>query len=421
MDENRLRFGVGVLVVASLGIAVILTFFFGAYPNLFAGTYKLRVRFPAAPGVSNETPVLKNGVRIGRVTDIELLNRLRDNGAEGVEIELEIDDQFPLFGAEIPRITSGSLITGAAQIEFVSAGDADLLELYDGQAGEPPDGELDPAERALAERPLEMQETLISYGEVSRDPYEVFNMIGNLESDVRDTLAAIQQAGQSVEAAGRQVDDLAVQVRSFVAVDDDPQNEGELRRLTRRADQVLQDFDTAIANINRVFGNEKFQSDLFSSVERLPRVLENAEGTFQTFRATLEEFEGIGESAKRTVQAAERTATNVAEFTEPLGENGEELVAAIQQTIADLDRAVIEVGTFTERLNRGGGTLGMLLEDDALYWQVKRIADNIERATVQIRPILSDVRVFSDKIARDPRQLGVKGALSRRATGLGLK
>ena len=31
-----------------------------------------------------------------------------------------------------------------------------------------------------------------------------------------------------------------------------------------------------------------------------------------------------------------------------------------------------------------------------------------------MKPILDDVRVFSDKIARDPRQLGLKGALDRR-------
>ena len=56
MDENRLRFGVGVLVVAALGIAVILTFFFGAYPNLFAGRYTVTVRFDAAPGSASRRP-----------------------------------------------------------------------------------------------------------------------------------------------------------------------------------------------------------------------------------------------------------------------------------------------------------------------------------------------------------------------------
>ena len=31
MDENRLRFGVGVLVISAIGIGIILTFLFGAF------------------------------------------------------------------------------------------------------------------------------------------------------------------------------------------------------------------------------------------------------------------------------------------------------------------------------------------------------------------------------------------------------
>ena len=417
MDENRLRFGVGVLVVASLGIAVILTFFFGAYPNLFAGRYMVRARFPAAPGVSNETPVLKNGVQIGRVTHIELLNPLREDGASGVEIEMEINDEYPLFGSEIPRITSGSLITGAAQIEFVSATESKLLELYDGQAGLPPNGRFDEEERELALRPLEQQDVLISYGEVARDPYEILNMIGNLENDVRQTLVTIQQAGASVQSAGQSVDRLATQVEGFVGA---PDGNG-LQRLTTRADQVLAEFDLAIKDIRGVFGDEELQADLRRTIQTLPRVLENAEDTFATAERTLAEFEGIGVSAKNTVRAAEETARNVAAFTEPLGENGQQLVASLQRTLDDLDGAIVSLQQFGDRVNQGEGTLARLLEDDDLYWQVKRIADNIELATVNVQPIIKDIRVFSDKVARDPRQLGIKGALDRRPTGIGLK
>ncbi len=51
----------------------------------------------------------------------------------------------------------------------------------------------------------------------------------------------------------------------------------------------------------------------------------------------------------------------------------------------------------------------------------ERVVDSVEETTVKVRPIIDDVRIFTDKIARDPRQLGVKGALDRRSSGLGLK
>jgi hypothetical protein len=38
----------------------------------------------------------------------------------------------------------------------------------------------------------------------------------------------------------------------------------------------------------------------------------------------------------------------------------------------------------------------------------------VNRLTKELRPIVDDVRVFTDKIARHPEQLGVRGALDRR-------
>jgi phospholipid/cholesterol/gamma-HCH transport system substrate-binding protein len=63
----------------------------------------------------------------------------------------------------------------------------------------------------------------------------------------------------------------------------------------------------------------------------------------------------------------------------------------------------------------------MLLDDKDMYWKIRRSVENIGSATARIRPILDDVRIFTDKVARDPRQLGVRGALSKRPSGLGLK
>ncbi|EMI23050.1 Mammalian cell entry related domain protein [Rhodopirellula maiorica SM1] len=73
MDDNKLRFGVGVLVVSAIGIGIILTFLFGAFPNVLNQDYTLLVEFPSAEGVSPNTPVLRDGVRIGRVDEISLI------------------------------------------------------------------------------------------------------------------------------------------------------------------------------------------------------------------------------------------------------------------------------------------------------------------------------------------------------------
>ncbi len=415
MDENRLRFGVGVLVVAALGIAVILTFFFGAYPNLFAGRYTLTVFFPSAPGVGPETPVLKNGVRIGRVTDTKLLTGGEPSNLDGVVLTLEIEDQYPLKLDQVPRITSGSLITGAAQIEFVKATPNQLVRIFDGLGGSEANGQLDQAEFALAEANIS-DGSHLRYGEVAKDPYEILTMIGGLENDIRTTLATVQQAGQSIDSAGKSVDQLANQIQSIVGSD-----EGDLKKLTLRAGRAMEEFELALRDVRSVFGSPELQKAMRDSVQQFPQVLGNAQITLQSVQKAMEKFEEVGEEAKGVVSEAKKTATNIAALTEPLAENGDELVAKLLNSIDNFDRTIVQIGDFGERLNNGDGTLRRLMEDDELYWQVKRVMDNIEGASVKIRPILDDVRVLSDKLARDPGQLGVRGALERRPPGLGLK
>lgn len=414
MDENRLRFGVGVLVVASLGIAVILTFFFGAYPNLFAKRYNVTVRFEAAPGVSNETPVLKNGVQIGRVRDIQLLNPEQADGFDGVQIQLEIDAKYPLSGNYIPTITQGSLITGASRIEFINASPNQLLAIYDGVIDGQRNMTLDEDEKTLISRPLP-DGTLIGYGEVEKDPYEVFEMIGSLETDVRATLLTIQEAGQSIRAAGESVNLLAGDVRGLVG------DNGEIKNLSNRVGRVVDEIEITVKDVNGILSDPEIRAALRESIQRLPVIMRDAEESIAKIRSAVDGIDGIGESARRAVEAVERTAGNIEQFTEPFAANSEQLVASIQKTLEDLDATILQVSTFGEQLNRGDGTLRKLIEDDELYWQVKRVLDNVELATVKIRPILDDARVLSDKLARDPRQLGIKGALDRRPSGMGVK
>jgi ABC-type transporter Mla subunit MlaD len=142
----------------------------------------------------------------------------------------------------------------------------------------------------------------------------------------------------------------------------------------------------------------------------------------------MKQFERVGVAAEEAVtsagstfQSIDRTVVNLEKFTEPLGDRGEEIVEQVMTTFANLDQTLQQITQFGDLVNRSDGSLRRLIEDDEIYFQVKRTLGNIEHATVRIRPILDDVRVFTDKLARDPSQLGVKGALTARPAGIGLK
>src|SRR3990167_7638374 len=101
MDERDLRFRVGVVVVAAAIITIILITLLGAWPSPFTPRYTLHIVFPAAPGVTIDTPIRKSGIEIGRVANLEL----RETG--GVLLTLKINSQYPLRFNEMCRISTG--------------------------------------------------------------------------------------------------------------------------------------------------------------------------------------------------------------------------------------------------------------------------------------------------------------------------
>ncbi len=52
---------------------------------------------------------------------------------------------------------------------------------------------------------------------------------------------------------------------------------------------------------------------------------------------------------------------------------------------------------------------------------IQTASANVQQLASRLQPIVDDARVFADKVARDPGQLGVRGALSGRSLGTGLK
>ena len=417
MDENKLKFGVGVLVIASIGVGIILTFLFGAFPSVLNDDYSLSVVFPSAEGISPNTAVFRDGVPIGRVSEI----RLRDEG--GVLVTLAMKRNQVLSHQYVPRIGSGNFVTGDANLEFVRA---DALQLPENIR----------KDEELMKAPYSDGE-FVPYGKKTPSLFE-------MQSGIQTSVEAIQQAATSIANAGDSVNQLAGEVRQVVGGTDE-----RIDAVGVEAVEALEEFQGAIRDVRKIIGNPKTREDLEKSLAALPVLLQDARTALESTQRTFESFERVGnqfekvgvvaedtvntakvtvEGAQRTIQnaektfaTAERTLANIEQFTEPLADRGEELVEEVCRTLVSLDRALNEVADFGESLNNSNGTVKRLLDDDELYFQVRRTVENIEQATARIRPILDDVRVFSDKIARDPRELGVRGAITKRPSGVGLK
>lgn len=400
MDEQGYRFGVGVLVVASMVIAVILILFFGAAPNFFVQRYTVTIRFQAAPGVESDTPVRKNGVQIGRVKSVQLLDE------EGVDLTLELDDKYKVRARDLPQIGKGSLITGDAVVEFVLPTQESLVARFDGTGGSPRDGMLDENEMLLAATPIKDGD-FFRGGRVAPDPLDA---LLNMQEGFGSTLSA-------VETAGNQVTALALDIRKLLGSGD-----GAMQDVARKMDLTIDNFNNTLDAIEGLFNDPNLKSSLDTLAMRLPDIVNEAESVMKQTGETLAAFEDVGRAAEETVKGVTKTVQHVNQLTEPLGRNGEKLVGDAVRTLDNLDALLTDLRSVAARFNNGQGTVAKLMDDPQLYYTIINTLENVETLTRKLEPIVDDARVFTDKVARQPSSLiDLRGAISGRPLGAGIK
>lgn len=366
MDERVLRFRVGVVVIAAAVITGILIMLLGEGRAFFQRRYTIFLRFPQAPGVTVDTPVRKHGVLIGRVAGVQLLEE------GGVLLSVWIDARYRLRRSEVCRISTSSLL-GDAVLEFVPKGEG------------------------AVSKELIQEGDLLADGIVTGDPLKVLT---NLEGNVQSTI-------QSIDAAADQVAMLARNLN--LALEGD---QGQFQRLVHKSELALDTFRATMAKVDELLGDPELKASLKRSLADLPAL-------FSDVRTTMNDAQKALAGFQRATSKAEENLDNLQALTAPLAERGTSLAKNIDAAVENLDTLMGQLVEITRAINNKQGSLGQLVYDQTIYQQLQRSVANIEDATRRIRPIMDDVRTFTDKIATDPRQLGLKGALDRRPLGIG--
>src|SRR5262245_7901775 len=373
MDDRVLRLRVGVVVLAAAMITAFLVARFGDLPLLGTRTYTIFVRFPRAPGVSIGTPVRISGVQIGKVSDIQLIEPTPADPA-GVRIVTEIESKRAILDSFTCVITSASVL-GDAVVEFVP-----------------------PKQLPAGTKRIEHLTEIVN-GVVASNPLEAINTI---EPNLTAALTSVRTAGDEFTNTARMFN-------NFLG-----NNQDQLPRVAQKAERALDQFGVAMVNLNQIFDDPQMRADLRKSLQDLPGTINEVRTTLGKANEAFDSFKGVSDRASRNLE-------NLENLTKPLGERGQQIVDNLDGSLANINELLEQLVTFSEGLNSRQGTLGRILHDDQLYLRLERTLINVEDITAKIKPILADVRVFTDKIARDPRQLGLKGALDRRPLGTGTK
>ena len=347
-----MQFRVGVVVLATLLITLILLLLFGEWQTLWRTTHTYYVEFTEAPGVSRYTPIHMSGILIGRVARVDLA---KDGRAI---ITAEIDSKREIRQNHVCRLKTSLL--GDATLLFVRSEDPRL-----------PDTPLAPG--------------AMIKGAVARDPLEV----------VADLQQKLNQASTSVFRSSEDFDRVVNRINRLIE-----QNEKQISEIIPHANETVRLLRDTMQKTNELVGDPEIRQSLKQSMQRLPQLMEQGGQTLARVNQSLALLDDNLRGLKQVLG--------------PLGEQGAGLATRLDQSIQKFDAVMDQMHRFSQDLNSQQGSLGQLVHNPELYNNLNQAAMNIEQLTRQLRPILHDARVFSDKIARHPELLGVRGVIERR-------
>jgi len=366
MNERVMQFRIGMFVIVAGLVLTMLIVWFGESPSLLRDHVYVAVRYAEAPGVAVGIPVRKSGIRIGEVHAV--IFDETSEGADSVLVTMALERKYRVKKGTVARL-SRSLI-GDVAIDLQPGKGPELIAVGDSPVNAPRidgDSALDPAKALTAAT-------------------EAFKKVG-------DVLASIDRAANGIEGVTKQASNIGPFIETWrttgqkagdAAEDIDrfiKANEGEVGPAIARLRSVAQKVDEVL--------DEPTQGDAKQSVARLKSALAKLD-------------DGLAE-----LQPVFRDLGN------PVNETA---TTTVGQGFARINRIAAEIGLLTRALSDGkgglnrNGTIQRLVTDAEFHNNANRAVTAAADVFTNIRPVISQLRVFAEKIAQNPSSL-TKGAL----------
>lgn len=392
------------MVLAAIVSLVFLTISFGKKSIVsFGDEYTIMVRFERAPGINRNSPVLKNGVSIGRVSKVELVD-----GDREVEVSMLLPRKRKIYTDEVCRIRQ-TVIMGEASLEFVK------IPNFKGEKKE-----VDP-DMPIAGSP----------------PTDLLSGFSSMEGD-------LTQAIHHVSDAAVQMGEFIDRANTFIGTPE------EMKERRGQFDVVLNESRLTMSAVrefsegaNRFINDPKLQADTKKIIENLPdlldrsrKLLDEAQLFVKDGRSLMEKGNTSLDKIDRGLDKAENALDGVVKITDSMQGNVPEFMESLKKSAKKLESFLDELTSIVEAVNKADGTIKKLMRDPEMYEKLLKTVDNVEQLTaevnrmlrVDVKPIANNVKVLTDKAARDPsifirnllrKQPPTKGSLPIWGDGLG--
>jgi phospholipid/cholesterol/gamma-HCH transport system substrate-binding protein len=171
----------------------------------------------------------------------------------------------------------------------------------------------------------------------------------------------------------------------------------QIQPLKAKAEELIMSIDSVVTVIKQIF-NEQARENLTSSLASVQATFENLESASYNLdlmiAAEKERFGQIManlESLTTTIHENEENIDNIISNFSVISDSLAR--AEIPQTFANINSAVSDVAEIVQKIENGEGTIGMLVNDDQLY-------RNLQKSAEQLSLLLEDFRVNPKRYVR---------------------
>ncbi|MFO0947814.1 MAG: MlaD family protein [Planctomycetota bacterium] len=364
MNEQRMQFAVGlVTLVAGFALAAIIIWF-GEFQFVFQPRKVYYVTFTNALGAEPGMPVRRAGMRVGEVRRVEYSPEW-----SLVVLEISLDGNNDLREGDEPTLKQQSLLG-----DFYV--DIDVRQDMRGK----PDRPIIPPGATLEGRPAVGIEDALGAAE-------------NLVPNANDTLKDIQRATKQWTDVG----DTANRIMR--------NNEQQINTILEQTRDSTERLAKTLESINNILD---------------PTTQENLRVTMQNVRDASEDLTPVIDATKKTIEQISTTtgkldevASNLATATKPLAERSASTLQNLDESVMSLNEVLGDLKVMVRQFRTQDGTLKRLATDPSLYQNLDDAAVLLVRNLAELEKVMGDLKVFSDKIARHPGELGVQGVLTK--------
>jgi len=162
----------------------------------------------------------------------------------------------------------------------------------------------------------------------------------------------------------------------------------------KKAENLMLSIDSVMAVIQYIF-NEDTRDNISQSFESIKQTIANLEqATFSLDTLVTEEkskisdifsnIESLSSNLRKSNQEMSNIINNLSVVSDTLAD------ADIGAILRNADKTLSDVAQVVDKINKGEGSLGLLIYDDSLY-------HNLEKSTLELERLLEDIRLHPER------------------------